>query len=699
MIRDFNPIYVRRKQKVMVEEGQGELPKVMLATFLKNLDELGYIFSMKLIEKCQTLSEAQFLAFCMPLLSSLKKIVGDDKEYNPMYPNFPDQVMTMEESHLFWNAMFHYYTLEFPSTTDIVEREMLEEENEKKMIDVGNEQEFEQMIQNLIASKTPISLQDREDIALSLASHPDSQKLLPVQIPLKENIGFVIAQLLQLKKIEGEQVASYFRTATDVLRLAVALSEGDISLAASTKFKKFSRHERRFLLALLEQCTNIEEDMLRYRKPWIRLGEILHPSEYQMRFPKVAEAFHKIRNQLPIWTFSSQIEQALATKNIKKVYSLLSERPGEFARRLDHVLRTVEDKMETLDSFAKVADQVPTPLLLTLQSHFANRSISTEERVFFPKGNTVKYVVIDNELPLLKSSICDAIVSLCNKTLLDRFASLPDLGKVYINPELQNYMVPLSSRSASQSLRTVGRGSRLSIPDGDTIRFFLWWKEGYINGEYTGDVDIDLSASIYSEDWQYKEHLSFTNLKLPTYESVHSGDIVSAPNGASEFIDIHLPSVLRNDSRYIILSIYCFSEHIFSSLPECYAGWMVRQRASAGKIYEPSTVQDKVDLASNARIAVPLVIDAKERKVFWVDMGLNRELNDRATIERNKRSIAQLGKWITTLQRPNLYDLFRLHAKARGNQVDQPEEADTLFDIHKGITPFDTDTIAAYFLK
>lgn len=58
---------------------------------------------------------------------------------------------------------------------------------------------------------------------------------------------------------------SIFKTATDVLRLAVALSEGDVSLASSVRFKKFNRAERRFLLGLLEQCGNITEDMLRYK--------------------------------------------------------------------------------------------------------------------------------------------------------------------------------------------------------------------------------------------------------------------------------------------------------------------------------------------------------------------------------------------------------------------------------------------------
>lgn len=52
-----------------------------------------------------------------------------------------------------------------------------------------------------------------------------------------------------------------------MLQLAVALSDGDVSLAAATKFRRFSRPERRLLLELLEESRSITEDMLRYPEP------------------------------------------------------------------------------------------------------------------------------------------------------------------------------------------------------------------------------------------------------------------------------------------------------------------------------------------------------------------------------------------------------------------------------------------------
>lgn len=50
------------------------------------------------------------------------------------------------------------------------------------------------------------------------------------------------------------------------------------------------------------------------------------------------------------------------------------------------------------------------------------------------------------------------------------------------------------------------------------------------------------------------------------------------------------------------------------------------------------------------------------------------------------------------LPKPNLYDLFRLHAEARGALVAAPEEADRVFSVAAG-TPFRGEEIAAEFLR
>ena len=79
---------------------------------------------------------------------------------------------------------------------------------------------------------------------------------------------------------QAKELQRFCRTATDVLRLITAMSDGDVSLAENTKFRSLKRRERRVLMALLESCGNIEEDMLRYKGRWIRIGERLHPADF-----------------------------------------------------------------------------------------------------------------------------------------------------------------------------------------------------------------------------------------------------------------------------------------------------------------------------------------------------------------------------------------------------------------------------------
>jgi hypothetical protein len=104
--------------------------------------------------------------------------------------------------------------------------------------------------------------------------------------------------------------------------------------------RTFSRTERRLLLSLLERLPDATEDMLRWKGRWVRLGVKLHPGEFQKRYPKTAAAFRVLREDLPFSTFNSSVEKALADKNIVAAASKLSSRPGDFARRLDHLLRT-----------------------------------------------------------------------------------------------------------------------------------------------------------------------------------------------------------------------------------------------------------------------------------------------------------------------------------------------------------------------
>ena len=537
-----NSIYLRRRQKIVLPSSESvvPLPPNYVPTLLKNIENLGYVFSKPLIEACGKLSLEEMSLFYLSLVEDLKKSKGAHQIHNPMYPNFPQQVMSMSSASLYLNAVFHYITSgKFLPKSEKQSREPLLEATKLQVIELGNVPEFEALFGQLAGSNASLSEQDKEDIVWFIESYGSKiDRLLPENIPQKENIAFIADLLIRHTEIAKQFLSRYCQTATDALRLAVAMSGGDVSLAQPVKFRSFSRRERKLILELLDSKSNLVEDMLRWRSRWIRLGERLHPGEYAKSFPKIAEAFTILRNDIPVETFNSVVEKSLAEKNVGEATNRLKTRPGEFARRLDYLLRIdPESHFFVLRAFLMEAGGVSTPVLLQVMAHFKHRHERASNRIFFPKGNVGKAHVADNTLPEIENDVCLKVVEICRNALIERFQSLEPLGKVLLDKSLSRFLIPSSQRSASKSLRTITRGSRVPLPENcNVLRFFIWWKNG------TDRADIDLSAVMYDSHFDLKGLVSYYNLK--EFGGVHSGDIVDAPKGASEFIDLPIKTVL-----------------------------------------------------------------------------------------------------------------------------------------------------------
>ena len=692
-----NAILLRRMLRLIVSPGAGALPEPYLATAMKNLESLGFTFSPALMDRLRTLPPAEFAAFYRQAERLLRQMVGAHVPYRPMYPNFPRQVMEASAVELYVNAIIHYVTLRRPHTAE-TERPPLLDRLDLKVIDLGTGEQFDQLMHALISARSSLSATDQADLEWALSHHENLEAILPDQIPSKEKAAFVSAVLLQSGRAPAQTIAPYIQTPTDALRLAVALSGGDLSLAAATRFRTFKRSERRMLLELLERCGNPAEEMRRYKEPWKRLGEILHPAEYRHRFPRAGAAFDLLRNDRPVVTWNGRVEAALLQGDLQAAADLLAQRPGYLARRLDHLLRLAGQTETVLGRFSTVIDQVSTPVLLQVMAHFMHREEAGSLRTFFPKGEVAKVFAIPNRLPPLDSRVRQAVVDRCEGALKQRFARLPALGKVYVDERLRKYTLPFAQRSASKSLRSIPRGSRLPMPEGSTIRFFTWWKEGLVQGRPTGRVDIDLSAVIYDSDWTYKTHISYTQLRAEQYNAFHSGDLIAAPEGACEFIDLDIASVRKRNGRYVVFSLQTYTDQPYCNLPECYAGWMMREDPNSGEVFEPATVQEKLDITADTRICIPVILDLKEREVLWTDLALRRHPKYVNSVEGNQKGMVLMGRALTTLVKPSLYDLFRLHGLSRGALVSEPDRADTLFAVDQGITPFAMERVLAEFM-
>ncbi|HQR40441.1 MAG TPA: TerD family protein [Blastocatellia bacterium] len=668
----------------------------------RNLEGLGYTLSRRALEAVATLEPEAAARLHAELLAVLGELRGV-RNYRPMYPNFPRQVMGASSAELYLNALVHYLTVWVSDAVGDEDRAFVWRPAYRKearpdladdvtlhVVDLGTLDDLRQIFTRMISSKTSISESDKADLRWFITSHAID---LHGEIPNKEILAVVGALSL-----DAPDLARHVRTATDVLRIAAALSDGDVSLAAPTRYRALKRSERKALLALLDGCGGSTEDMLRWKDHWIRLGERLHPGEFAQRYPQAARSFEIVRNSLPYPTFRSQVENALRGGDVNGAIDLLRNRPGEFARRLDHLLR-LRPSFGVVGSFGEVASDISTTVLLQLIAHFKHRNAPHDRRIFFPKGNLAKVMAIDNRLPELPWRLCDQVIQDGERVLRDRFSRRPALGRVFVDERLRDYLVPFSQRSASRSLRTIARGSRIALPNGgDTIRLFLWWKEGVVRGIHTGRVDVDLSAVMLDADWNYKEHVAYTNLRSARYRAYHSGDITSAPNGACEFIDIDLPSVFAYGGRYIIMSVNSYTRQRFSTLPECKAGWMMREHPDSGEIFDPRTVEDALDVASETTIAVPLIVDVVARKTIFADIGLTRNPRFVNNIHGNSAQMTLLGRAMTEIAKPDLYSLFVLHGDARGVLVESESSADLVFGIERGVAPYDLDTITSEYL-
>lgn len=727
----MNEILLRRKNKVILGIGTAKVANDRcITTIMKNIEELGYTFSREVFDVLRTYSVNELTEFYLELKAALMKLKGANVVYMPMYADFPKGVMDAHFSELYINAMVHYWSdgILYPKNhrKRVNDRLPLFDETKVKVLQLGSEADVRQIFDNICTSRTSISRTDREDIAYLFET--ENMKL-PDNIPHKENAAYISALYLQknpLARVSG--LRKYIKTATDVLRLVTAMSDGDVSLAENTRYKSFTRRQRRMIMELLSGCPNIEGDMLRYKERWIRIGERIHPSEfdcsrYTLAYDRAINAFDKLRNNRKIETFAGKVEFDLAYGEYESALAELVKRPGELARRLDQLLR-VAHKESVIRSFASVAEKVSTPVLLQVREHFLHRAEQADVRVFFPKGSLAKCHSERNNLPDIDEKYCQEVIRICENALVKIYGQREPMGKVYLSEDYRNYVVPFSQRSASKAMKTIVRGSRLPM-DSQTnaVRAFIWWTnmdkcdfESYDSGR----IDIDLSAAIFDENWNYIEHVSYTNLKSAKYKACHSGDIVNGGpvdgDGVSEFLDVDVDSVVRCGARYVVYQVYSFTCQTYADMPHAMFGWMERADVDSGEIYEPKTVEQKLDLTADSMVCIPVIFDCVKREFIWCDMnmslsGIHANIGGN-NLESNLSGVAAVCYSMVNVKKPDLYDLIALNVMGRGVLVDNREDADIVFDTalylnndtvenerdKMVITPYDTELFMSEYL-
>lgn len=687
-------------------------------------ETLGYVFSKELLVALSWLSSAELAHAHANLKTILRQALGAYQVFRPMYPNFPEQVLEASDVELLTNAYLHYMGdwLGLRILPAYVEapRKVLSKVGKPKVLGLAAEGADVALLAKLLESNVSLSSAQKELLTnlLEMQQGKDRPALVSLlkeaKIPQKEIRALVSGWAI--REAEGlfdeAQLARLFGTATDLLRLSVVvganrLMTADPSLTLAPRFYRFSRAHRRLLLAMLNNVKpeHALAEMFLRREMWLRLGEQLHPGEYAARYSQIAGLFKSLRDKVYPKSWAGQVEKLLSKGRVAPMVEQLRERPGVFARKLHEVFRkaTPADWELIKTAFQAVADKVSTPVLVQLRHRFkVSRTQGNAVRAFTHKLGGMW--VPPAKVPRVAQAVATWVEELVAEVLTARFAKLPALGNVYVDPKLNGYTIPFGQRSAQKTLKTVARGSRVPLGDANIMRAFLWWNETGVdkrgNAYSVGRTDLDLSCAVLNKDFDYVSHCSFTNLRESGL--VHSGDITSAPKGACEFIDIKFDE-LPEEAAYVALVAYAYTIQNFGDLPEAYLGWMNREDGQSGAIYDARTVQQKVDLTAKGRRVLVGYLDVARREFIWGDLVLPARCDGFNAVETSLDMMAQLGSGLAQPLRPSMGDLLALHVAARGTLVATPEEAD-LQVLTAGtpsarvMTVHDVERIAADFL-
>lgn len=669
------------------------------------LEVYGYTFDREAFDNLKYWDAADLTKLYEDVVEWLKQVTGG-AGFTPLYADFPNHLNGTTEPERRYDQFIHYWTGRVVGPT--VTKEVAEEAGLYKEIRLGTQEEFEAIPTKILSVGNSITAYDQKVLKWFLAQ---GNVKYPSSIPFKENLVWVVVNDPQFT----------VRTPIDVLRVAIAFSGGDVSMPPVPKKKskrgkefdfKLNPEQKERLFKLFEKCSLDLGDMNQGRKygRFIRLFEVLGPVPDQ--YPRTLKAITNLRNQkragkpdgvpkirgfysryesavakalkpLPVVThshfvtlnkkeseiikeikaFQDRINDSISnSQGISGVIQVLSERPGEFSRRISFLIEKFPDDIQTMrEAFVLMAPKSSTKVLLELWNYLENHKNGITDINTRIKGTRENVKREIKPIPAktaanLQLGIQDALVS--------KWSELESIGNVYLDEKLKMIPIPSDMRSMQESMIPRIRGQKVPIVKTDgTLRVFIHW---FNSGKRI--CDIDLGAWLCSKEGMY---FVGWNGSRDNPDALYSGDITNREGACAEYIDLNIPK-LRKDYTHVVIDLRDFKALGFDTYEQCVLGFQEVSHPEANQNWIPKTLSNSVLVNTKARGTIPVIIDLSDMTYIVVD-----EDTDGPVAQRNYEGVQRLLK-LASNHALSVYDILDWHVQARGKLVRQ-EEADTQF--------------------
>lgn len=521
-------------------------------------------------------------------MTGFRNLLGDVKA-EPMYPNFPTQVMSMDESVFRFHQLMHYFSTYgaewFTGTEvstgwlpDVESTEKIKEDStllNAKVIQVYIDSPIEPIwdyVYKKILSKNE-RMTDKESMLIGYCLEEIHD--FNVRVPFKQNLLTIFYKVFKSTLSNGKKhsiLKGLCQHTGDVWKcMDYALTQEDFHFRTSQK---------RLIVKLLESypIEDFKSNLILSNKKGERTNLMLQYLDYNMysRRKSHKETVRTFR-QGELRSWESRAKYLVRTKN-PEALSYICSHPGTALRMLTYLLRNGFNAQDIYLALRTQASKLSTQTLVSLCNYFG---VTVDEVLDTDPSLYALYEAIGLD-PQERISEKDSVYNITHALLRDKFLSFttPFCGKnVYIDTtEYDLTKSTLLTNNKSSEGGYIRSGIAYKIPDTvDRIRCFVYWNDKH-------RVDIDLHASAHTESGQGVYIGWCSDYKDDSSGLVFSGDITHSD--AAEFIDINLNNT---DASTVTFNIDIYSgKSNFKEIDECFVGCMaVNSIGEDVKLYNP----------------------------------------------------------------------------------------------------------------
>ncbi len=586
MVREMRVIPVLNYSKENVTDDD----LVRAITFNAELNNFGYTLKPNAVIKLAKVSPEAINT----TLKYFKETVGDVKA-KPMYPNFPTQVMEMDEAVLRFHQMLHYFSTYgveeiyktkvsvgwLPNVDNTEKTESDYALLDNKVLDVMFiDDAVKYSYETILSMRERFTIPQMEIVMYDIWCGVDSN----IEVAFKENMY----ELFCYQLTNGNRKINEYKFCQhtgDIWKCVDYIKE--------KKGYKLHTSEKKFITRLLESypvqdfeanliLSNKSAENVKYMLNWIDFDTFSRSLPHK-------ECVRKLRNnELRSWEGKAKSK---IFNGDPETVKYIAKRPGMLLRWVTLLVRNGFKTGDITNELLNNIDKLSTQTLVTLSNHFSKEDVKKYDKADYDTA----------ELAYLRILFTSLVVAAISNKDIPEFVD----KKIYV--DMSNYDTEMSSIECNEKSAEGGyirSGLAYKIPDGvDVIRFFVYWND-------EDRVDLDLHGTCINKDG--KECLNGWNGDYKNECAVFSGDITHSD--AAEYIDMKLDKI-----KLARFNINSYTGQHFKDIDEVFIGMMaVKQLREEVKLYDPKNCFFTHFLKSDLKTIDYGYIDGERRCLVFV---------------------------------------------------------------------------------